>query len=377
MWDKQGFDPNYMNGKTALGKITSVNVPLRTCSVKTLGLPGVTDDLTVDNVRILHIGAHYEGDESAWIPRIGAYGVLIWVNNEPMIIGYFRIMPGGGVAPSDQDDLSPGDFIHRMANGNKVIVRAGGTVQVESTVGCRTFYIPNQDIINAVCKNLEFRAGGGLVNWTLDRNSLDTVLKFVAWNNLNPTIVMNLTIGATGAPPWGQGTEDSEIDPEAPFLDLAIGPPTADMKIEKKNIALQIKPSGETKLDIGPGKMTLVILPDGTVTLTAAGAISITTEKDFSLTATGNVAIKATDVSVDASGNAAVKAGGDASIEAGGKVAVKAGGDASIQAGGNANIDGAKIVLNKGVGAILTTKTMPVVDNITGAPSVGIETVLA
>jgi len=91
----------------------------------------------------------------------------------------------------------------------------------------------------------------------------------------------------------------------------------------------------------------------------------------------GSISGSCTDFTMNASGKATIKTGGDTVVNAGGKVDVTAGGDANVTAGGNIVAKGSQIQLNGSSGQVLTTVTDPVVDLITGAPTMGVPTVLA
>jgi len=91
----------------------------------------------------------------------------------------------------------------------------------------------------------------------------------------------------------------------------------------------------------------------------------------------GSISASCTDLSVKASGKANIETGGDTTIKAGGKVVINASGEVDVTAGGNIVAKGAQIQMNGSSGQVLTTVTDPVVDLITGAPTIGVPTVLA
>jgi hypothetical protein len=118
----------------------------------------------------------------------------------------------------------------------------------------------------------------------------------------------------------------------------------------------------------------------------ADGTITINTTQDTKIVAQGNVSVEAQqDCSVNAQGKVDVTSGSDCTVTAGGKVevtssadaTVNASGSCNIKAGGDCKVDASSISLNGSSGEILTTMTMPLVDNITGQPSVGVPTVTA
>lgn len=69
--------------------------------------------------------------------------------------------------------------------------------------------------------------------------------------------------------------------------------------------------------------------------------------------------------------------GGNHTINVTGNCEITASGNAKVTASGNVEVTGAQIKLNGSAGQVLTTVTDPVVDLITGAPTVGVPTVKA
>lgn len=105
--------------------------------------------------------------------------------------------------------------------------------------------------------------------------------------------------------------------------------------------------------------------------------LNLQIDGNVTIQATGDATVEASNVTVEASGDAIVK-GQTATVEATGDATVK-GQNVSVEATQNVSITGtAEIGLNKSAGGqVLTTLTDPVVDTITGIPTVGVPTVLA
>ena len=118
------------------------------------------------------------------------------------------------------------------------------------------------------------------------------------------------------------------------------------------NTTLKIEKDGSFQAD--HDTISFRMARDGTTTLKGKKDINLTTDANVNITASKKVNIKAT---------------GDVSIEAGGDCKVKASGKATVKA--------SSIELNGDTGMILTTTTMPLVDLITGTPSVGVPNVKA
>ena len=331
-----------LNGKTCLGQVVAVDGTARTCRVRTLGAQAFgTDDQDLPNVKVQHFAWHPEGDYAVAIPRIGAYVLVSFINSEPFVVGTYPLSNTTGDGGRDnQDTLLPGDFAFQTVAGNKIIIRSAGTVEIESTKGCRTYWLPTFETITTVCQNFELDPTGGYAHWTVDPNTGATILDFKAYDNAEVVNAVTLQVGTTA---------DAES-----IIDLEIGPVDENLAIPTPNLSLKMKPDGTTTLNIGSGKITLTMTPDG--------KIALQTASDLTATVGGKVSIDAT---------------GDADITAGGDVNVNASGAANITAGGNAVVQAAKIELNGSSGMVLTTVTDPVVDMIVGKPTMGVATVTA
>ena len=343
------------NGRTCFGKIISTDPKARTCRVKTLGVKagyGGTDDLDLHDVRFISLAAHPEGDEDTYIPRPGQFGAVIYINAEPYIFGYY--MPPnatGNYERSVNVPLDNGDRIIKMIAGNRIILRAGGTVEIESTKLCRTYWIPSQNLINSVCQNYELETDGGYMYWLRSKEDNTTQLQFMIYNNVEPTTAVDMQIG----------TADSG---DVITLNMGdIDPDTAEVKTSR--LSLSITPKGDTSLNIGPDKVTLKIAADsgnidlttkgnitqtidGNVTQTVKGdvtetidgkhsentkgAVSTSTKDSFGIDATGAVAITTKDaVSVDAKSSVDIKSSADTTVDSKGNATIKSLGAAEVK----------------------------------------------
>lgn len=306
-----------LNGRTCLGRVISVDSDSRTCRVKTLGAEAFgTDDMDLPNVKVQHFAWHPQGDYAVAIPRIGSYVLISFINSEPVVIGTYPISnTEGGGGRDNQEKLLPGDFAFVTVAGSSVIVRSAGTVEIKSTPGCRTYWLPSTETINTVCENFELEPTGGHMHWTVDQKTGTTVLDVKAFDNFEVSNAIRLQLGGTSS---------------KAMLDLQVGSVDDNLDIATTALALQMQADGTTTLVIGDSGVSLTITPDGKVSLTAKG---------------------------------------DVSVSAQGKVDVQAGGDANITAGGNITATGSKIILN-GSGSGVTTKNshQGVIDLITGAP---------
>lgn len=343
------------SGMACLGRVISVDPVSRRLRVKTMGAPEKTDDLDLIGVRILHGQFHGEGDEEVNIPRVGTYGVVIFVMSEPVWIGAFPLDSSNGISGrANQEKLQPGDYIVHTNGGNKVIVRVGGAIQVISTTQCRTYWLPSQNLINSVCLNYELETAGGHMHWKLDESTDNTTLSFKVWDNVTAANIATLEVGSVPS-------DDSLI------LDFAVGPVSdTELTQKQRNMQIKIAYDGSTTLDFGPGNATFTVdATTGNVTFQTKGTIKGTVDKDVVLDVKGSVNAKITkdvtmavggsatvnvkkgaSVSTDGKASVAAKGGvsistdGDATVSAKGAANVSAGGDATVSAKGQATIKG-------------------------------------
>lgn len=110
----------------------------------------------------------------------------------------------------------------------------------------------------------------------------------------------------------------------------------------------------------------LNIIVKGNATVTVEQDATMTVNQNATLTVAKNASVKAENITATASKNITVTASENARITAK---------NVDVIANGNAKIKAKKIELNGGQGAILTDTLNPVVDYITGIPSIGVTTV--
>ena len=115
---------------------------------------------------------------------------------------------------------------------------------------------------------------------------------------------------------------------------------------------------------------TFNMAKSGDITITATGNINLTNQGTTNIMTTG-------DTTISTQGDLSVKASGKVNVTSGGDTSVTSGGNANITASGNAVVKAAQIELNGEAGMVLTTMTDPLVDLITGVPTMGVPTVLA
>ena len=131
-------------GKICLGQVVDIDSDSRTVRVKTLGnkMHG-TDDQDLQNVKIGHLLWNADGSYGISMPMINSYYLVGFINSEPVLLCSYPLSnTEGGGGRDDMEDLLPGDFAFVSSSGSSLIVRSGGTVEIQSTPNCRTFWLP-------------------------------------------------------------------------------------------------------------------------------------------------------------------------------------------------------------------------------------------
>lgn len=314
-----------LGGKIALGQVISMDNNSRTVRVKTMGNRAHgTDDQDLPNVKIGHMIWHGDGSYAIAMPVIGSYYIVGFINSEPILLAAYPLSnTDGGGGRDNQENLLPGDMAFVTAAGSRVIIRSGGTVEIEATKNTRTYWLPTNETITTVCENNEMAAAPGFQNWTVDPDTEDTLFSQTVYDNLTVGTVVQTQIGAT--------------DSGAVF-DLKIGPPDDTLSVTAPTLAVSVQADGTTNIDVGGGKVTFVLTPDGKLTVNTAADANITV-------------------------------GGAATIDVTGDATVKSGGNVNVTAGGNIEAKGSKINLNGAASGVTTANShMNVIDLITGAP---------
>ena len=288
-----------LNGRTALGRIVDVDVTNRRCRVKTIGSQGPklvsgrgtgmgTDDQDIHDVQWITTTANDGGAEDTSVPSIGQIGVLLYINSEPYIIGYFRTLPQApqDVTAGDEDTdpldalVTQGDRLLKTVGGNSVTLRSGGSIEIVSTQLCRTYWLPS-GLLTSVCGNYELTTDGGFMEWTRDTVTNDTLLEWFVQDNLEPTNGIDLQMGTT----------------EGGFnLELSVGPVDPDtFALASKLFSFTVGTDGTPTLTVGNNKAVITIDPaTGNISMTTQGNLTQTVQGDLTQTVSGTANIDVT-----------------------------------------------------------------------------------
>jgi hypothetical protein len=345
------------NNKLSWGRITRVFPEQRMAEVKTYGQQGMTNDLHIAKCQWLSSDAHYEGDETSVIPRINSFCVVAFIDSEPIIIGFFKPLSEAGDASTGKklEAGNEGDKIITTVAGNKIILRSSGEIQIESTPGCRSTWFPQEDLLNHLCRNYEFRTEGGTIDWVnIDRKRKYTYLRKETRDTSNRKNIILEESGTVNA-------DDTSI-----IYKKRIGAGNnTDGGINKIVHTVQVKNTGETDILIATADSQagykLNIKPSGQTSLNIADKAKLNIEPSGKTNY--NVAGKA-NVSIEPSGDTIIDVGPGKST-----IKISASGNIEVIATTKVKVKAPKVELNGAASGITTANShMGVVDLITGVP---------
>jgi hypothetical protein len=172
------------DGTVAQFRIISVEAEHRTCTIESIGFGRAS------GVQWLSSYIGKDGDEISQVPNAGSWGLCIYQQSVPWIIGFFNpivvdsnssvkdmegegdVTPVAGSAGNNKEKINAGDKIMRSASGARFVVRAGGEIELESNKMCKRYITPNKNIITDTCSNYEMDTDGGHWYWAhLDKNT--------------------------------------------------------------------------------------------------------------------------------------------------------------------------------------------------------------
>jgi len=183
------------DGQLAFFRIYDVDADHRTCSIKTFGTDSSVSNGNYLGVQWLGFYSNSEGDEISYVPRLDSYGICVFLGGQPYIIGYISpltmdssepiidlenegVVSQGSSAAVNKEKINVGDYILRTIGRCRLVLRAGGEIELEATKTCRRTYFPSRNRITEISQNLEIYTDGGSVEWVhldQDANSEETI----------------------------------------------------------------------------------------------------------------------------------------------------------------------------------------------------------
>lgn len=272
--------------ETAL--VTDVNVKKWTVDVMTqhshkplFGIPWMEPYLHKETGE----GIHY-------VPEPGTLCLICTPSDgmdNPFILGFLPI-PRKGEYRSNRIQMNPGDIALNGRDGNFVILRRGGIVQVGATPLCQRLNIPINHLIRDVCLNYNLYTGAGELVWEVDRNRKSG--------------------GKTPVRYWlkvKESAEDTQSSRPYAAISLILGSPLADTHEDKRDGAQNLKESGLSspaapiiELDMtipDTGSFNFVVDRTGNLFVKTTASVGWDVAKDWKMNVAGNrtVTITGTD----------------------------------------------------------------------------------
>lgn len=331
----EGSTKKPLEPQTLLGRITSVDMSTRTCRVK-------TDYKDYPFVQFPSMSASPDnrGDEDTIIPRPGQICIITMAQGEPYIIGFFRptktpaeetaIKPTEDPRAKEEELINPGDRIIRTVAGNRLILRAGGTVELIANQLCRRVMSPSGNTITDVAGQYELETDAGFLYAERDDTTQDTIFGFFMYDNLKPKYAVDFQVGKTDDAALLYQLKMGAINPVdftlTPNFKLGIAP-SGDVTVA---VLAGGTPKFETKIEAATGNVTQTIQGNlkqdvtGNVEQTVKGNSEQTVQGNVKQNVTGNVdQVVNGNLTVDTTGNITGTSKGDISLSEAGGGAVK------------------------------------------------------
>jgi hypothetical protein len=240
-------------------------------------------DVNLENYTVTVVGMH----EKKIIPNVpwgspyqhprageGIYampevGSICWVcepsdGNSAFVVAWGPVANDGNFR-NQKRRLNPGDIFLGTRDGNEIILRRGGVLQMGATPLCQRIFLPINHFIKDFAENYELNTLGGQLAWTVDRSETTT----------------------DGSRParWVLSAKEFADDPN-PVAVLEIG---SHEGAGDTILSLIVRESGQAG-----AKLKHSLFLDKT------GNMTVVTKGDINWTVGGNVNLKAQKVSVDA-----------------------------------------------------------------------------
>lgn len=368
-------------------RIYEVDAENRSCSIKTFGPDDAVANADYKGVQWLSLYSNPEGDEITYVPRPESLAICAFVGGHPYIVGYFSPIaldsnvviddqegegldnPVGGSAAINKEKINPGDFLLRTIGRCRLVLRAGGEIEIEATKVCKRTYFPARNRITEICSNLETSTDGGFMNWThIDQNvnSVETLYTLICKDDVSGTNVVTEERGTVDTAstivhryqvrPGGENTLDLSDITNSVIVRETYSDGTIDFKVNQTAFQELIQADGSYTRSIADRMHLTTILPTGEV------HVNINKKYDRVTLPDGSTAVKIADkwaLDIKPTGETVLDVGGkskitilpsgDTTIDVGGKsrIVVKASGDVEIVAT-KVDINGGTVNVGKG-----------------------------
>lgn len=295
------------------GTITDINRDTHVVRVATRHSGKEPEDIQVS---VLYATA--EGDYAGVMPEVGATCHIAFPSdNTPPYIMDFIVEPsvvgstGDGPArmsadpegsPTDvsyranRPQMNPGDQVYITRDGNHLILRRGGVVEIGATSISKRLFLPIGNYIKDFCENYNMHAFGGALEWTTAREEDDPAgraattwslsLNEFAQDSKASVRVRHMPLAAPGGgtkSAWEVDVAPAGIDPDTGDVTGAVYHLVVTLegdKIEVIGASREVTIEGDDSLTINGSRATSVggtddLDVDGNLTLTSGGTASM------------------------------------------------------------------------------------------------------
>lgn len=293
----------YSHVRVETGYIADVDRSLHTVKVSTEHSGKDPEDL-----QIATMYTTAEGDFAGVLPEVGAKCILAFLsdNTPPVVLGFiadpFAIRATGDEparltsepegSPTNvsykgnRPQLNPGDQAFVTRDGNHLILRRGGVLELGANSICKRFYLPIKNHMRDVCENYSIDTFGGSLEWTTVRAENDPsgdapcswsmVLNEHAQDAKASVLVQHLPVLAPGASDkaaWKVVVAPEGIDRQTKDVTGAVYEYTVTLEGDQIEVLASrtVTVDGDDSLEVS-GDRTVTV--DGDDSLTVGGDLS-------------------------------------------------------------------------------------------------------
>ena len=161
--------------RAEIGSILAVNTDDFSCMVRS------NTGRVYERVQWLSPWAHPDGQGVYAMPQPHTRVLLMWVlgGDIPYIMGWLVPPDETGGFRNGREELRQGDVTMGTPDGAHVTLRNGGLVEIYSSPLNHWLYIPLNNITRGVTENYELITTGGRLDWTHDRETRRTTMKWL------------------------------------------------------------------------------------------------------------------------------------------------------------------------------------------------------
>lgn len=174
---------------------------------------------------------HPEGDGVSYFPEVGAQCILCTPSDgetSPFVLAFIPI-PKKSDHSSNRQKLRPGDLSFTTRDGNFVILRRGGVVQIGASPLAQRMYLPLQDLIRDIAQSYSLETFAGSMSWEVDTepdDSAKTRVRLKIRDNAKDLTQYPVTVLIGDCPSDSFGAEKlKEVGGSQPIIEIEMNYP--------------------------------------------------------------------------------------------------------------------------------------------------------